>query len=273
MVKTENFRRLLPFSNKILGLLLVMGLMVGVVKYFGKSQITEEVRIEVLTKKGYNLENPANWMNEIIKVGEKEFGLDGKVLVNINKVDSYPQGDDKYKVYLTLEVTGIKDKKTGYLVYKGKPVVVGEVIDIVFEKMKLSGIITHIGEAVKIGKRVVEAEVRWLSQDPWIVEGVRVGDKSINFGNGEVVAEILTKRVEAPSTDIFVENNVNGLISVTKDPKKKDLVMKVRLLVEDDGGVLVYAGHQKIKVGEPLWIYTENIDMEAVEVMNFKETN
>jgi len=41
----------------------------------------------------------------------------------------------------------------------------------------------------------------------------------------------------------------------------------MKLATEVDGGISVYAGHQKVKVGEPLWIYGEAVDTQEVKVV------
>lgn len=253
-------------------LILVTLSVVFFVKYFGKTQDIEKIRMEVLTRKGYNIENNPVWINDALRVEDAELGVDGKETAKILKIDSYNQGDEKFKVYLVVSVSGIKDKKSGVFSYKGRPLVVGETIELVLPKIKLTGLVTHVGGGSELKRQKLLVEARWKSRDPWVVGAINVGDRVINFGSNGVIAEVTNKKTEEPSSDVYsvVEK---GLVLLNKDPKKKDMTIGLKLTVENDSGLWIYAGHQKVKIGDPLWIYTNSVDMEGIEVMSIKPVN
>ena len=50
---------------------------------------------------------------------------------------------------------GLNDKRSGFLKYKGRPVQVGQEIEIDFPQVKVGGIVTHIGESSYLKKRII----------------------------------------------------------------------------------------------------------------------
>lgn len=253
----------------------VVLLIVFIIKFFGKSKTTEVVRLEVTGRQwwaDYNVNDPPNWLINALSVGDKEKAPDGSVSAEILKIDAYQQGSERYKIYLLVRLTGILDKKTGHFNYKGKPVLVGELIGIVFPKVKISGMVTHIGGDSNLEKQRFKARLRWRTKDPWIVKNTKMKSRAWNFGNDEPIAEILSVETEMPSSDIFL-GSAGSNVFVVKDPKKRDILMDIWLTAEKDGGVWVYAGRQKIKIGERLWIYTDNLDIEGTEIMSLEPIN
>ncbi|MEK7527947.1 MAG: hypothetical protein AAB574_02945 [Patescibacteria group bacterium] len=251
---------------------IVVGLMVIVtVKYFGKGYEKEVVRIDFISNVSDNRGGQyyPSWFNNVLKVGDEERGPDGRVSAKILKKDSYQQADERFKYYLIIELVGLNDKRSGFLKYKGRPVQVGQEIEIDFPQVKVGGIVTHIGESSYLKKANYLVSLKWEDQDREIAEKIKTGQVVLNYGTGEEIGKIEKVGAET-ANDKMLLNNTWERTQVVVGTNRVDVNIKIRLVAETDGGIPVYAGNQKLKIGEPLWVYCEEVDIKEARVVGLE---
>jgi len=256
-----------------MAMVVLVGLMVVVtVKYFGKSYEKEIVRIDFTSNVSDSRGGQyyPSWFNNVLKVGEEERGPDGRVSAKILKKDSYQQADERFKYYLIIELVGLKDKRSGFIKYKGRPVQVGQEIEVDFPQVKVGGIVTHISELSYLKKGSYLVDLKLENQDRKIAEKIKTGQVVLNYGTGEEIGKIEKVGVEVASNKMLL-NNTWEKTQLVVSINRVDVNIKMRLTAEMDGGILVYAGHQKLKIGEPLWIYSEAVDIKEAQVVGLEK--
>ncbi len=241
------------------------------VKYFGKGYEKEVVRIDFTShvSDARGGEYYPSWFNNVLKVGDEERGPDGRVSAKILKKDSYQQADERFKYYLIIELVGLKDKRSGFLKYKGRPVQVGQEIEIDFPEVKVNGVVTHLGDKSYLKKENYLVYLKFEDQDKKIVEKIKPGQVVLNYGTGEEIGKIEKVEIEAANNKMLL-NNTWERTQVVVSTNRVDVNIKIRLVVETDGGIPVYAGNQKLKIGEPLWVYSEGVDIKEAQVVGLE---
>lgn len=239
------------------------------VKYFGKGYEKEVVRIDFISNvsDGRGGQYYPSWFNNVLKVGDEERGPDGRVSARLLKKDSYQQGDERFKYYFVIELVGMRDKRSGFLKYKGRPVQVGQEIEIDFPDARVDGIVTHIGEASYLKKVNYLVDFKWENQDRTVAEKIKIGQTVLNFGTNEEIGKVEKVNITPAGNRLLAVGTMYGGTQLMTNPDWVDVSFRMKLATEVDGGISVYAGHQKVKVGEPLWIYGEAVDTQEVKVV------
>jgi hypothetical protein len=185
-------------------------------------------------------------MANSINAGDKEVNPFGKIIATVVKKDAYEAYYYGQNVYLLLKVQANQDK-TGILLYKNKPLVVGGNLDLKLSKSVLTGTIIYVGnkpQDVKIKKLIVKAKAKYI--DFWITDGINIGDSIIDNNNVRI-AKIIDKTVN------FAEarsDTSNGQARVTYDTIKRDLDLKIEITVKNIKEINYFMETQKVKINE-----------------------
>ena len=242
-------------------------LAIGTVRFFSKSNEYRYVRIELTGREWwYGAIDPPPWLASEVRVGDTEREPSGAISAEVVSYDAYPQGDEKTKFYPVVKLKGSYDARTQQFVYKGLPVEIGGKIAIDLSGKKLLGIVTHVSdEPITLPEDSFRITAIWRSKDPWIVAELNPGLVATNLGSGREIARVISVTTRQPSTDI-ISSVQGGAVVFNKDPQKRDVVLELEIRAQSIGGVWSYAGHQKVKLGESLWVYTDAVDIEGIEI-------
>ncbi|NCN83207.1 MAG: hypothetical protein GW947_04570 [Candidatus Pacebacteria bacterium] len=256
---------------RLLATVIIALLAVGVVRFFSKSNDYRYVRIELTGREWwYGAIDPPPWLASEIQIGDTELEPNGVVSAEIVSYDAYPQGDEKTKFYPVVKLKGSFDHRSQQFVYKGTPVEVGGKIAIDLSGKKLLGIITHMSDKpIILPEQWFHISAIWRSKDPWTVTELKPGLIAYNLGTGQEIARVLSVTTRQPSSDIF-SSVAGGSVVFNKDPQKRDVLLEFEIRAQNIGDVWSYAGHQKVKVGEPLWVYTDALDIEGIEITSLR---
>jgi hypothetical protein len=134
-------------------------------------------------------------------------------------------------------------------------VLIGTPLEIPFEGVRVRGLITNIEGVEQPWKEVplvVDTKIESYQEifpettgvQPWIAENIKDGDV-IKDSLGEVVVEVLENKIE--SADKIVTSH-SGLVSVVKDPIKKDVYLKLKLKAKEVNGEYYIFDFQRIQV-------------------------
>ena len=261
-------------------LISVIAMFVVGIKFFGAKKEWLMIRAEVKGKdwtedfSGGNSFNPPPWLSNTIKSGDTEFGIDGKPTANIISVEQY--GDVKPTIFVTAKIKVVASIRTGKYSYKNRAVEIGGPIELSLPKTKVLGQI----EALNIppegySQKYIIATVRIRNIEPWVVNKIAVGDKMFDRANNIVVAEILSKSTETPTSSVFTSSPgyFTNQFLVT-NPRLKDIVLTLRLLLVNYPYGWRFAGNQILKVGSldsPLKFSFADYNLPYVEVQDFHD--
>lgn len=273
-------RRLKTITPAELFILLAIAFsIVFLVKYFGLKQEWRTIRVEVAGRNWSSSFNPYGyrtpfWMSDKLRAGQIEKNPSGKKIAEVVSIENYERGDEEAEVYLTVKVKAQLNKRTEKYVFKGRALDLGAPIE-----LKLSNILV-LGQIIDddmpsdgYEQKEIIIVGRWRSQDPWKIQQIKVGDTMTNRATGEMVGEILDLSTGPPTMTAFIfHEDQEGQRLLLKQPSElRDAVVKVKIKVHKQDSNWYFGGHQKVKVGELLWIYTDKIDINGLEVQEIRE--
>ncbi len=252
--------------------LLIAGLSITVVKYFSRQAgVWRTIRVEVTgndwTIDSYGTSRPPFWLSEKIKKGDVELGVDGSKIAEIVRVENYERGDERADVYLTVKVKTELNQKLQRYIYKGRAIEVGSPIELRLSRALVAGqvIDEQIPEEGYKTKEVI-IKGRWHSQEPWRINQVQIGDKMVDRGSNQAVAEILSVWTEAATQKATINLASDNQIKVSSSPRWVDGMITARLVLEEHDNRWYFGGHQKVKVGRYIWLYLPEVDLPYMEI-------
>lgn len=268
-------------------ILVVITATVFVVKYFGKQGEWRLIRVQVVGKDWSNSYveyegfRPPYWLVESIKQGDVELNTDGSKIAEVIKVERYKRVGSEYDTYLTLNIKGVLNTRTKKYVYKGRAIEVGAPISLNLNKALVIGQVID-NQAPKEGYQTKKVMVtgRTRNTEPWIISNLNIGDKMTSDNQGGVVAEVLTINTEPAQSQILFSDprkigvrSSTGSLIVERNPRLRDLVLTVELIIEKHGNEWYFGGHQNIKVGNNIWLYFPQVDLKFVEIESIRDVN
>lgn len=254
-------------KKKILGvsvldvfvLTVIASLVIGLVKFYKREDQWRMVRMQVTNQYQQWWLGTPYWIGENIKVGDIERGSGGETIAEVIDIDDFERGDETRDVYLVIKVKGFYDGNKNKFIYKNRPIEVGASIELHLDKALISGVVVNEDyKEEKVEKEWLEVKLRWSDVFPWQAEKLRYGLK-MKANDQKEVAEILS--VNSQLSRVTTET-AYGYLRVSQDPLKRDVVLTLKLLAEKHGSEYFFAGHQKVKVGEPLWVYFPEVDVD-----------
>ncbi len=251
-------------------LLLVCLGVIFIVKKYQKKDQWRIVRVQVANPNGwggYDSQGSPFWLSDKIEKGMKELTSDGEISAEILEIQDYERGNEERDLYLIIEVNGYYDKTKEKFVFKNQPLAVGSLVEFDFSEVSFFGwVVDENYNLSRENTEWFEVEVKWEEVDPWQAKVLEKGMVMRGFGE-EIIAKLIDFQSE--NADIVTTDDL-GRVYVKNNPLKRDVYLTLKLNVEKFGDEYYFAGHQKLKVGEKLWVYFEEIDLEELRVMEVK---
>jgi len=253
------------------GLVLVI---VGAVFYslFTEPNRWVTVEIKMLSEKGsWSNDKPIYWLSNTLENGIAEYDGLGRKIAKVESFQIFEKKDIGKDVFISLDIKARYNKRKRQYVFKGKPLGVGSVINLNFTSLNVNGLIINMPDfEAKVATREKIIEVKLQDFDrtfvnttgiqPWLAETIEKGD-AVRSLEGLLIAEVLDKRVESAEI-ITIDAAGNALLR--RDPVKKDVYLKLKVLTTRVGGVDYYIGDIKVKVNEWIPLHFENYSIEPV---------
>lgn len=261
---------------EIFALLAVASLTVFMVKFFGNKQETKIILVEVIKKNWTENYDPYGyrapfWLSEKIKVGQKEFNYTGKPIAELIYFDNYERGSEEAELYLTLKVVVNHNTRTNQYIFHNKPIALGSAIELNLDNNLIEGQIVDMNPPSNgYPRHNFQVVLRVRNAEPWTVSNVLVGDKVTDRATGQTIAEITDVKIEDPtSQQISIDGN--SILQINKRPDIKDMVITTKIVATEQDGKWYFAGHQNIKMGDSLYLYTNRIYLYGLEIVDIKE--
>jgi hypothetical protein len=257
--------------------ILVATAAIFIVRYFGQRKEWRTIKVEVVRKNWVENYEPYGyrapfWLSDKIKVGQVEKGKTGKVIAELIDAENYERGGEESLIYLTVKVKTIYYKRTNKYVYNDKyNLELGAPIELNLNNIQIAGqIIDNNVPENNYPTKYVEVLLRTRQLQPWTIDQIKPNDKMYNRANNDVVAEIISTKIEDPSLNIALINGEKYL-QILPDTRVKDLIITAKVKCYQEDGKWYFAGHQNMKIGAFLYFYTDKVDINGLEIMSIKE--
>jgi len=276
--KTQYFSKLKRLWKSIgifeflVGLVILLALIFVVFQTRSKEEWVEvEVKISSSSWWQAYFISPPFWLGESVGIGDQEFDSMGKEIAEVLDIKVYELrnegGEEKTTrkdYYLTLNLKVVKDRRTKKLNFKNKPLEIGIPIEFHLENTFVLGLVTYIKDIPDTRKtEELIIEGTWMNTFPWHAEAIQVGGE-MRDGSGRVVAKILDKQINL--ADMIVTTD-DGRVLIRKNPLKRDVSIKARILVRKVGENYYFREDQKVKIGENLFIHLPEVDVNYISIM------
>jgi hypothetical protein len=269
------------YKKKIFGLrvldifilLVVASGVVLVVKIFRHKEEWRQIRVEVSGQSwwvGY-AESPPWWMGDLLKPGLVDKDSGGDKIAEIIEVEDFERGNETSDLYLTIKVRGVFDKSRNQFMFKNRPLEAGSFVEFHFNDVFISGIIIDNDFQKKQKKETCfVVSGKWSEIAPETASVLEKGMVMKNSASGSEIARLLSFRVD--DHQIYTVDSF-GRVHLKKNPLLKDIYLDLRITTTLYGDQYYFAGHQKVKVGEWLWVYFPEVDLEKIRITNLEFCN
>ena len=146
---------------------------------------------------------------------------------------------------------------------RDRPLGVGSPIELHLSNTYIPGIVVSLeGTFDEKETRELVIEGIWLNTFPWSAEAIPIGAE-MRDGMGRVVAKILDKQIFLADMVITTDD---GRVLVKKNPLKRDVTIKAKILVKKQGENFYFREDQKVKIGENLFFHLPGVDVRWLSV-------
>ncbi len=272
----KRFQALSPIEIFII--ITIAFLTIFIVKFFGRKKEFITIKVEVIKQNWLNNYDPYGyrapfWISDKVEIGQTEKDKAGKTVATLIDLENYERGNEEAELYLTLRIQTTLDKRTGVYYFKDKAVNLGSTIDLNLNNIELRGqvIDNNVPEnGYPIKHFNVTARARNL--DPWVYQKIIVGQKIYNRATNETIGEIIQVDLEKSSLqEIKVDNT--GKYLLANSGQNKDAIIKIKLRTYQMDNKWFFSGHQDLKIGSSLYLYTNQTNLYNLDIQNVEEIN
>lgn len=250
---------------------------VFVLRYFSIRKEWKVIYVQVVPRNWVTTYNPYGpqtpfWISAQLQTGQKELDFTGKPIAEVLKIDKYERGGEDTQVFLTIRVQTSYNRKLDRFLYKGVPLDVGSPIELRIGHTNVLGqVIDNNYPPEGYPKKNMIVTVRAWRLEPWIFEKISTASAVYNTATKEVVAQVLDYKTEDPLSYLIANTYDYSPLTITKNPRIRDLIMKIRLQVVLRDDRWYFTNLQQVKMGQNLWFRFNNIDLNGVEVMDIQD--
>lgn len=253
----------------LIGVLILLALVFVMIQTRSKKEwVKTEIKISSSSWWQTYYTSPPFWLGESIKVGDQEFNSQGNKIAEVLDIKTYElsgggEATTRKDFYLTLNLQVTKDRRTQKLKFKNQPLEIGAPIELHLKNTFIPGLVTNI-EGLTNDKETEELIVEgiWLNTFPWNAEAIPIGGE-MKDGMGRIVAKIIDRQINLADMVITTDD---GRVLVRKNPLKRDVLIKAKILVKKQGENFYFREDQKVKIGENLFFHLPGVDVEWLSI-------
>jgi hypothetical protein len=265
----HRIKTITPFQLFVI--ITVSFLFIFIVKYFSIKREWRTIQVEVIGKNWSENYNPYGyrtpfWLSEKIHVGQVERNSSGRIIAKLIDVQDYERGGEEDEAYLTLKVETIHNRKPDKYIFKDKSLDLGSAIELNLDNVLIVGqIIDNNYPESGYPTKSILITGRSYNLEPWVISQMTPGIKMVNRINDQAIAEVISVDVQEPTWDAF---NLlpGGSLTVNHNSRLKDIIVKAKITVTNRDGRWYFGGHQNIKIGNPVYIYTPQINIYGLNI-------
>ena len=208
------------------------------------------------------------WYAYSLHEGQTQRDEIGRKLATIDKAQFYTTSVENKKIaFVTLKISAVFSRATQQYSYQGQPLLVGAPLRIDLNNILLDGHIVEVDSnisSLSYKKETVTVEGKLLFENPiyhetegvpdYVANAFSIGDE-VKDALGNVALAVVDKNV-APAQRYTFDST--GHVFVVADPLRKDIAVKLKLLVQNINGEKYYLNHFRVGVNSILPIDFEN---------------
>lgn len=203
-----------------------------------------------------------------MKVGDIEKNPSGKKIAEVIGVEFYslPQSTQD-NLYLKTRLLVQVSSKNGDYQFKSKIIKTGTGVQLLLNSASVDGTVLDLGTSIK--PRNLEFKTLTLalySERPWFADSIKVGLGDDN-GGGQKLLEVISKSTEPAKMTVTLQN---GSTLVAVDPQNVDIILKVRVAVEEIGSRIVFRNNDDLGIGTKISFRVGNVFVDSAFITNIE---
>lgn len=213
---------------------------------------------------------PPWWLAKEISINDKEYDPGGKEIAKIISIEEIP--DIKPFIYLTTNLSVIKNNRTNKYIFKGKPLMIGSDIELELPKTKI------VGQIISLNSKIYSSPLTTLivkgfsrAAEPWIYKSISIGDKMTNLSTGEILLEIIDFQVSQSNMVYFTNPDYYTNLFLDNNTRLRDITATVKLKAYKTPYGYVFANKQLLKIGQPLPLFFPKYTLNYFEIQEINE--
>jgi len=207
------------------------------------------------------------WLADSIKKGESQFDGLGRKEAEVLGTEVYEWGGNQKVIYLLLNLRVNYNKQKRVYRFNHQTVAIGMPLKIEIGNVAFGGIVMSI-EGKALGEKVIKiVEAKLLNVYPWTAEAIVPGAE-MRDDEGQLVAQVLEKEIQLADMTVTTDR---GDVLARKDPLKRDVILKLKLVATKRNQSYYFREEQKIKIGNGLWIKLPQVDINGASITNILE--
>lgn len=208
------------------------------------------------------------WIADAVEVGDKDISFLGDESAVVIDKESYEGGGHGRYLSLLLKMTVTRDARRGVYLYRSRPLLVGDWLDLQMTKSRQRGTITYIGTSPpQFEYKKFILTVLGRKVDPEFAENTLVGSTMVN-NKGIVLAKVLDKKVTLAEVRVDTDK---GQAVVSYDRTKRDIVLTVEVLVKKVSDTYYFLEYMKIKRDEDIDLFLKESSLWGLRILSIKE--
>ncbi|PIS09510.1 hypothetical protein COT75_01105 [Candidatus Beckwithbacteria bacterium CG10_big_fil_rev_8_21_14_0_10_34_10] len=246
------FKKLISRFN-ILDWLVILVVVGGLIFFFGQYfHQAQWINIYLISYPGLwvrDTEIPY-WYADAIKPGDAEYDSFSRKTAEVVGVEIFESAGSRKDVLVRMRVKGTYNRRNKQFQFRGQNLNVGTKMTFRLGSVELEGTVRAIGELVSKDSSQKTVKLKIISEDPWVVDALEIGDKVVGI-DGKEYLRVTEKRAEL--ADIVV-TTAWGDVLVRKNPLKKDAYLTVEMDLSQEAGLYYFYFDQKVKVGDSIFL-------------------
>lgn len=213
---------------------------------------------------------PSSWFVDNIKKGDKGYDLAGKPTAEVQSVNYYPLVGS-FDIFVTAKLKAKYNSQTKQYSFNRSDINVGAPITINLSSIDITGTVIQISKnpIQEKEKEIIVTLVNqggYIKDAPYKYDSIKVGD---TYFNGEkTTLKILNKYLES---NIWTVTSDTGEVFERNIYSTQNIIVKVKLLVQEKKTGLFYGEEQKVQVNASPTFGTNDTFFEGFFIRKIEE--
>lgn len=203
---------------------------------------------------------PYYWNADPVEKGSIEYDVFKKPLVEILDVAKYDHDNRKF-MWIKARIKVRKNVLTNTYTFRQTQVQIGNMLNLAPNRITIFGHIVAIEGVGQLGqKKDLIVLAKMYSHYQWQADMIKIGD-GVKNSKGEAIAEIIEKKVEP--AEITTVNWLGDSL-LRRDALMKDITLKIKMTVSNDGSQDFFMYYQPIQEGRAVDLQLINTTIEVI---------
>ncbi len=201
------------------------------------------------------------WITDAITIGDRDNSPLGGINALVMDKEEYKAWSYGKFINLILKINAVKDRSGVYL-YKNKPLLVGNIIELKLPKVQTNALVTYIGSDLpNFPKEKLILKLKQKQIESWIADKIKIGSE-IKNNKEETIVKVVDKK-ESLATPIGINyESRSGRLLYSNEADRKDVELTIEILAENINGEYYFQKIRKIKTNESLYLPFNEVSID-----------